>query len=48
MPRKNKDGEADHDRNKMYVRFVDPDTYEVLSSNSQNQVDDDDLTDDTA
>lgn len=30
-PRKDKDGNVDKKRNKMYVRFVDPDTKEPLA-----------------
>lgn len=30
-PKKDKDGNVDKDRNKMYVRFVDPDTLQELA-----------------
>lgn len=31
MPLKDKEGNVDSSRNKMYIRFVDPETYEELS-----------------
>lgn len=45
-PRKDKDGNVDKKRNKMYIRFVDPDTQEELSPPSE--VNPDDLSDDEA
>lgn len=31
MPRKDKEGNPDSNKNKMYIRFVDPDTLEELA-----------------
>ena len=34
-PRKNKNGKKDKDRNKLYVRYIDPDTGEQLGDPQQ-------------
>ena len=46
MPLKNKEGKTDKDKNKLYVRYIDAETREVIHTSMQ--INPDELTDDDA